>query len=132
MTIAVVDLDGFKAINDSAGHESGDEALSAVARTIESSVRRHDLAARLGGDEFALVLVGGGAEARAVLSRICERVAQLAIAGRSLGCSIGGCIVTGGPVNEAMATADRALYSAKRSGKGRVEIFEIPERVGPG
>ncbi len=129
VTIALIDLDEFKAINDSAGHGSGDAALRSVARTIESSVRRHDLAARLGGDEFALLVTGSGIEARAVLERICERVGWIEIAERPLGCSIGASTVTGGSLDDALAAADRALYRAKRRGKGQVEIVDAPDRA---
>lgn len=122
VTIAVLDVDDFKRINDTAGHARGDAALTAVAEELASHVRGADLAARLGGDEFGLMLVGDGAANPSVLERLCAQIATLEITGFRLSCSVGAVTVAGGTIEAALEGADRALYQAKRAGKGRIEL----------
>jgi len=122
VTIALVDVDEFKAINDAGGHSQGDAALVKIGHAISASVRVSDLAARLGGDEFALMLLCDGDEARRILDRITEAVANLDFMGRFLGCSIGATSAIGGSVDAALERADVALYRAKAAGKGRFEV----------
>lgn len=117
-----VDLDGFKNVNDSFGHETGDELLVRVAERLGRCVRTGDVLARLGGDEFGLLLYRAGAEdARAVAERVQEELAEpFAVAGHSLeiGASIGIALAPrdGTRFGEILNAADTAMYHAKRSG----------------
>ena len=127
--LAVVDLDGFKNINDIHGHPVGDRALVVAASSIASIVRRGDTAARVGGDEFALLLPGRtSVEAHQIGERICDVVrhasAQLLHEHRSIGLTASVGIASTDQC--AMATsrdlyvaADDALYQAKRQGRDR-------------
>ena len=124
-----LDLDGFKAINDTLGHTAGDQLLRVVAKRIESAVRRHDTVARLGGDEFVVLcesLIDVG-EAQAVADRILARLARpLTLSGHRIvpTASVGISLTPAtGPV-ELLAAADSAMYHAKSSGRGRVEMFD--------
>lgn len=124
----MIDLDGFKQLNDSLGHPTGDRMLQRAARVLEANCRRSDLAARFGGDEFVLLLPSSDeAAAEQVGERIREQFAELAAAelGAS-GCttkltmSIGLASVAGAQAvsaDQLLACADHALYSAKAAGK---------------
>ena len=137
VALLCLDLDRFKAVNDTRGHPTGDKLLAAVARRLERQVRAGDLCARLGGDEFAVVLWDADAAlARAVADRIVEEVSlPYAIDGHQLevGVSIG--IVLAWPAatsHEAMLKhADTALYQAKAKGRGTA-CFHSHENDGPG
>ena len=127
--VLLIDLDGFKTINDSLGHGAGDEVLIAVARCLETCIRPSDTVARLGGDEFAILIEEGDLElATGVADRILQVLAEpLAVAGRQLfvNASIG--ITLGGEGRDAdvlVRDADVAMYAAKAHGKGRYEVFE--------
>ena len=129
-----IDLDDFKAVNDSLGHAAGDFALVEVARRIERALRPNDVAARLGGDEFAAFLPGceSAQAARAVAERILRVFEEPIYAGGRevrLGASIG--IALTGDTADAealMRNADLAMYIAKQRGKGRIAVVES----GPG
>jgi diguanylate cyclase (GGDEF)-like protein/PAS domain S-box-containing protein len=127
--VVLIDLDGFKTINDSLGHAAGDEVLIAVARCLEICIRPSDTVARLGGDEFAILIEEGDLElATGVADRILQVLTEpLAVAGRQLyvNASIG--ITLGGEGRDAdvlVRDADVAMYAAKAHGKGRYEVFE--------
>ncbi len=130
-----LDLDDFKAINDSLGHEVGDQVLVEVARRLGGVLRQVDTAARLGGDEFAVLLdeCATAADAARVARRALEAVqAPMHVAGRRLrlGASIG--IVShedGDTADELLRNADIAMYMAKRGGKARFEVFETAMHV---
>ena len=120
--VALFDLDGFKQVNDTAGHAEGDVVLRRVAKLLESSGRRGDLAFRIGGDEFALVLPDTGLAAAAAIA---ER-AKVTLDGADERTSISFGIAswpTSGPTKDALlAAADSSLYEMKRSsdsGTGR-------------
>jgi diguanylate cyclase (GGDEF)-like protein len=125
LAIAFLDLDQFKALNDSRGHEEGDRCLRAVSATIRAVIRKTDLAGRLGGDEFALLMSATSADAS---ERVCARVleglttmlAEFDCPG--LGASVGLVTFDIAPedVTELLDQADRAMYAAKAAGKGRV------------
>ncbi|MEW5934905.1 MAG: GGDEF domain-containing protein, partial [Bacillota bacterium] len=114
--VVLVDLDGFKAVNDTRGHLFGDEVLRRAARAMREAVRREDLVARYGGDEFAVLVPGGRAEGDLVLRRLEEAVADV---GRELGVDTtlsGGVAVwpdDGAGVEDVLRVADRRLYLAK-------------------
>ena len=126
-----IDLDRFKNINDSLGHDAGDELLVAIARRLEGCVRLVDLVARLGGDEF-VVLLDESREpdgAIRVANRIIEELARAFVIGsRELftGASIG--IALSGKQyktpGELLRDADTAMYRAKAEGRGRFVIFD--------
>ncbi len=132
-----IDLDHFKAINDSFGHSTGDALLVAVAQRLRSCVRPTDLVARLGGDEFAVLTTAarGAHDADALASRIVDRLRQpIDLGGRSLrvGASVGVVAWTEGErsVDETLVQADLALYQAKDNGRGRHVLYrpDIGER----
>jgi diguanylate cyclase (GGDEF)-like protein len=125
-----LDLDGFKAINDTLGHEAGDEVLCAVAQRIAATIRPGDSLARLGGDEFAVLLAGvtSSGEAGEVAERLRSAVsAPCRVAGRtaSVGASIG--VVLAHPelsADELLSSADLAMYSGKHDGKNMVRFYD--------
>jgi len=116
-SLLFVDLDGFKAVNDSFGHAAGDDLLRAVAQAIEGRVRYSDTVARIGGDEFAVLLPGTTPEqAGRVAEKIEAAVSSVWPAGVRGGASAG---VTGlrpgeGTAADVLAAADRAMYEVKR------------------
>lgn len=131
LTVAYLDLDGFKAINDQYGHQAGDQVLIEVARRLKSLVRASDTASRLGGDEFALLLQGqvGGESFDEVLERILDGLrAPYSLGGGivgSIGASIGFTIFPeddGTPMT-LLEHADQAMYVAKRDGKNCCRRF---------
>jgi diguanylate cyclase (GGDEF)-like protein len=126
MAFLFIDLDGFKKVNDTLGHDEGDRVLAVTADIIRSAVREDDVAGRPGGDEFAACVSApfGTVEAmsESIAARIVRRVAQI---GNGIGCSIG---IAAWPdlcadISCAMRRADEAMYEAKRLGKNRHVIF---------
>ncbi|MDX6540941.1 MAG: hypothetical protein QOI71_2551 [Gaiellales bacterium] len=130
LALLLVDLDGFKQINDSFGHDVGDQLLQQVAARFTDVTRPSDTVARFGGDEFA-VLVEGGTETQAVAlaDRLLARLSRPATVGdRTLafGASIGIVLHAGRESTgreELIRRADIAMYAAKNSGRGRYEVF---------
>jgi diguanylate cyclase (GGDEF)-like protein len=129
--VAVLDVDHFKAVNDSHGHAAGDEVLRAIAHELQSAMRLSDAVARWGGEEFVLVLSDTRAAlARAGLERMRDRVARLRVVVPE-----GVVAVTlsaglaehhaGETVAQTLARADRALYEAKQQGRDRVALAEL-------
>jgi diguanylate cyclase (GGDEF)-like protein/PAS domain S-box-containing protein len=125
-----IDLDRFKAVNDTAGHAAGDAVLQAVADALQSQVRHNDLVARLGGDEFAVLLPAcdrEGAVRVAEKMRAAVNAVRVRWAERELdvGCSIGVVEVdTHLPdLAAVMAAADQACYAAKHSGRDCVRVY---------
>ena len=125
----LLDLDGFKNVNDTLGHEGGDALLAHVGRTLRASVRDSDIPARLGGDEFAVLLIGvdGEEAALATADRIVGRLSTpVSVAGTQITPrgSIGVAVWDGvsGP-EELLRSADAAMYSAKSAGKDRSHMF---------
>jgi diguanylate cyclase (GGDEF)-like protein/PAS domain S-box-containing protein len=129
LAVLLVDLDGFKQVNDSLGHDAGDQLLQAVAERFLETSRPSDTLARLGGDEFGLLLDGAHeAHAEAVAARLLESLTEpIWVAGRELvvGASIGIALHAGGPGQgeELLRHADVAMYAAKEAGRGRFELF---------
>lgn len=125
-SVAVLDIDNFKQINDRLGHQAGDEVLLGVARGCQSVVRATDVFARIGGEEFAVLLPQTGAdEAYALVERLRQHVQALTFdALPTLGrVTLSGgvvCAVSAQQVDAVMHAADHAMYRAKREGKNRV------------
>lgn len=134
ISIAYIDVDNFKAINDSIGHSAGDALLRLVAQTIMTNIRKVDIAARLGGDEFALLLPETSAEpALYALQRLEKELMELMNKNEWLVTfSIGVATFTSAPasVDEMINTADSIMYNAKHSGKNTIkqEIYP-PQRT---
>lgn len=132
VTLAVVDIDDFKLLNDLHGHDAGDRALLHVASRLESGVRETDAVFRIGGEEFVLVLPGTAATgAVTALERIREAITRSRLDVAAVTVSAGVASTTSPQVTPDVlfAAADAALYRAKRAGKDRVEIAE-PLRLG--
>jgi diguanylate cyclase (GGDEF)-like protein len=125
-----IDLDRFKAVNDSLGHRAGDDLLTAVAGRLRSSLRDTDLAARLGGDEFAVLCEDVSIDdALDLAERIADRVAEpFEIVGRTVyvGASVGVAAGLSGRTDaaELLGNADVAMYRAKKRATGRAVLFE--------
>ncbi len=128
LVLLYMDLDNFKAVNDTLGHAAGDSLLVAVTDRLLECVREADTLARLGGDEFALLIEDAASEGDAidVANRILNALrAPFSIAQRDLsaGISIGIAFCTAGlTAAELLANGDRAMYAAKRRGRGRYEL----------
>ncbi len=124
LTIAYIDLDGFKRINDTGGHAAGDRCLNAIACTLKRVVREVDVVGRLGGDEFAIVLTrtGGNSSSR-VLADIAAELRRVdAGACPRVSVSIGAITFTDpdDDPEDMLGAADGLMYVAKRSGKDRL------------
>jgi diguanylate cyclase (GGDEF)-like protein len=132
--LALLDLDTFKSINDTHGHQAGDDVLRAFAECVQSELRQSDYFARYGGEEFALLLVNADLElAAGTLERIRRHVESHVFP--HVGCSVSVSAGVAGyrvgeEPNETIARADRALYSAKNAGRNRVEISAPPPLAG--
>ena len=126
--LCFLDLDNFKQINDRFGHSSGDEALCAIARTLQESTRSSDTVGRFGGDEFLIYMRDCTGEAD-ILERaglICGRICSLPLAVR-LTASVGiACYPEHGHgFQELLDKADAALYRSKCAGKDRISLYEL-------
>ncbi|MFG2878067.1 putative bifunctional diguanylate cyclase/phosphodiesterase [Streptomyces sp. NPDC048337] len=133
--VLFIDLDGFKAVNDTIGHQAGDELLIEAARRLQDSVRAGDTAARLGGDEFAALILGDGSRDRSareyqvheIADRLRTTLSQpYRIAGSEVrvAASIGVAFADPGITpSDLMRNADLAMYRAKAGGKDRVELY---------
>lgn len=128
LSLVMLDLDKFKQLNDTVGHDAGDEALRRLADCFRQELRGVDTAARLGGDEFVLILPQAYADgAQIVAERLRARVAQVEISGfGALTTSIGIATFPSHAVSRAelVLAADAALYSAKRAGRNCVRVVE--------
>jgi diguanylate cyclase (GGDEF)-like protein len=130
LSIALIDLDHFKTINDNAGHATGDSALRNAAGAISARLRPEDHIGRFGGDEFLLIFPGAtSSEARGICSYIEQSVRELPVRGLSspLTISIGITqFVPGETADPFLARADKALYNAKNAGRNcsRVLLHE--------
>ncbi|MEU9105476.1 EAL domain-containing protein [Streptomyces xanthophaeus] len=133
--VLFIDLDGFKAVNDTIGHQAGDELLIEAARRLQDSVRAGDTAARLGGDEFAALILGDGSRDRSareyqvheIADRLRTTLSQpYRISGSEVrvAASIGVAFADPGITpSDLMRNADLAMYRAKAGGKDRVEMY---------
>jgi len=134
LSLALVDIDLFKRINDQHGHDVGDRLLREVAGALKAGIRRSDVVARIGGEEFALVLLGTEPPgARVLLERLRQAVAALRVqaGAQGIGCTISIGLTDRMEEDADWATlykrADQALYAAKQAGRDRVVEAAAPE-----
>ena len=131
LSVLLIDIDHFKRINDSYGHQAGDAVLRAVAGTLQSRVRAQDQVGRFGGEEFLVVLPDTGLEgavtlAQALRAAVESTPAQWGAHGIATTISIGvrGGLISGADTSESLvAAADAAMYQAKQGGRNRVETW---------
>jgi len=128
--IFYIDLDSFKPINDTLGHDAGDEALKEIATRLESSIRGSDTAARIGGDEFVILLEGvrDFGEIKVIVNRVQENINEpIVINGHEfhVGASTGISVYPDDSKNHSdlMSMADKAMYDVKATGKNRYKFF---------
>jgi diguanylate cyclase (GGDEF)-like protein len=128
LSLLLLDLDGFKAVNDSLGHEAGDRLLIRLAERLTATVGPDDVAARLGGDEFAVLVeaTAPGAGLRTARRLLDALGAPVEFSGRTVRVtvSIGVVEQVGGDAGDVLRDADVAMYAAKAAGKACVRQFE--------
>lgn len=134
MAVCYLDLDGFKPINDTWGHDVGDKVLVEMAHRLQQAVRGGDTVARLGGDEFVLLLLGlkGIDDCNEAIERLLQQIAQpipFLSEAATITASIG---VTLFPLDDAdpdtlLRHADQAMYQAKQAGKNRYHVFDAEQ-----
>ena len=133
MTLVFIDIDHFKRINDTLGHDTGDQVIRGLAQLVRSAVQRDDLFARWGGEEFLLVFRDTpGVKGGDIAERLRERIASAAWTdGLRVTCSFGVAEWhRGEDLNDGIKRADEAMYRAKQEGRDRVEI-ELETRDAP-
>ncbi|MCX7178873.1 MAG: diguanylate cyclase, partial [Proteobacteria bacterium] len=135
MAVAFIGLDNFKFVNDSMGHQAGDQVLKMVSKRLNTCLRSSDTAARLGGDEFVLILFENPDEEdsfdssiNAILQRVLREVAlpyQIGTHEFFLTCSIGYAMVPmdGDSADELLKNADIAMFSAKERGRNNIQRY---------
>ncbi|TRZ55681.1 MAG: EAL domain-containing protein [Rhodocyclaceae bacterium] len=131
MALVYLDLDGFKAVNDGYGHETGDELLIALSQRLKEALREGDTLARMGGDEFVAVLtdLASTRECEVVLARLLQAAAspvQIKDATLRVSASLGVTIfpLDNGDPDTLLRHADQAMYQAKEAGKNRYHLFD--------
>ena len=131
-----MDLDRFKAVNDSCGHLAGDNMLREVAALIKDQVRDSDFVGRLGGDEFGALLIGCPIQkARQIATDICNAVSAYRFVWKdkifNIGISVGLVEIShaSGTLQDVMSAADSACYMAKQQGKGQVHVYSARDEA---
>jgi diguanylate cyclase (GGDEF)-like protein/PAS domain S-box-containing protein len=134
--VCYLDLDRFKAVNDTCGHLAGDNLLREIASLLREKVRDSDTVARLGGDEFGLLLIGCPLDkARQITEDICKAVSDYRFVWRDqifdIGVSIGVVEIghDSGSSEMVLSAADSACYVAKQQGRGRVHIYSARDEI---
>ena len=136
LSLLIVDIDHFKKINDTYGHDAGDVVLKVFADVLRSVVRQSDIYARMGGEEFAVLIPNTGLDGAKILaerirSAVANRPVEYGHAVILVSTSIGASEFRSGmeSIDDLIKEADIALYKAKEGGRNRVEVF-IPDRTG--
>ncbi|NKI17801.1 diguanylate cyclase [Spongiibacter sp. KMU-166] len=145
LSVLFIDLDGFKAINDTIGHDAGDYILKEAARRFRANIRENDMVARFGGDEFVIVLenIHSTAVSENIASNICKALRQDFVFNgntMNIGCSIGirqyvNIYPPQSPQElqtvsgQILKEADEAMYKAKKGGKNRYCVYQTPPPV---
>ena len=131
-----MDLDRFKAVNDSCGHMAGDNMLREVAALIKDQVRDSDFVGRLGGDEFGALLIGCPIDkARQIATDICNAIADYRFVWKdkifNIGISVGLVEIShaSGTLQDLMSAADSACYMAKQQGRGQVHVYSARDEA---
>lgn len=123
-SLITLDIDHFKRVNDTYGHETGDEAIKSIARVLQQGTRGIDLASRIGGEEFAVILTETnltGATEVAERLRLAVKTVEIPAVGRiAASFGVAECPTHAETARELLARADAALYEAKREGRDRV------------
>src|SRR5271170_6966939 len=134
--LCYLDLDRFKLINDTSGHQAGDSVLRDLGKLLREQVRDSDTVARLGGDEFGMLLVGCPLDkARQIADQVCRKVAEYRFAWKdrifNIGISVGLVEISreSGTLEELLAAADTACYVAKKQGSGRVVVYSARDEA---
>ncbi|HOV80983.1 MAG TPA: GGDEF domain-containing protein [Bacillota bacterium] len=130
-SLAMIDLDDFKTVNDRLGHIAGDRVLRTVSEIMKKSLRKTDVISRWGGEEFAVILSGTGTEdAKICIERVRSQIEETAVPapGLNLTISVGiACVAEGMKIQDLIMAADSAMYCAKKL-KNKVVVFsEIPD-----
>lgn len=131
VSVVILDLDFFKKLNDTFGHQAGDDVLRGVGAALRTCVRQGDVVARYGGEEFALILPGATAEDAVAAARRVREVLQLVQAPRAVTASLGIACQQGVGASgaELLAAADAALYAAKAGGRDQARIAGVDGAV---
>ena len=131
-----MDLDRFKAVNDSCGHIAGDNMLREVAALIKDQVRDSDFVGRLGGDEFGALLIGCPIDkARQIATDICNAIADYRFVWKdkifNIGISVGLVEIShaSGTLQDVLSAADSACYMAKQAGRGQVHVYSARDEA---
>ena len=134
--LCYMDLDRFKAVNDSCGHLAGDNMLREVASLIKDQVRDSDFVGRLGGDEFGTLLIGCPIDkARQIATDVCNAIADYRFVWKdkifNIGISIGlvGIAHSTGTLQDVISAADSACYVAKQRGRGQVHVYSARDEA---
>jgi diguanylate cyclase (GGDEF)-like protein len=128
LTVTIVDLDDFKEINDTQGHNEGDKVLQRIAGRLRDNIRRTDVVARLGGDEFALLLPNTGLDgAKWMVTKVKRAVKSAVGVSQMATCSIGVVSFLSPPdtAEQAIRVADLLMYDVKNKGKNGVATLEV-------
>lgn len=134
--LCYLDLDRFKAVNDTSGHTAGDNMLRELAGILKEKIRDSDVVARVGGDEFGMLLIGCPLEkARQIADDVCAAIRDYRFVWRdkifSVGVSIG--LVQIGPesgsIEDTLSAADSACYVAKQQGRGRIHVYSARDEA---
>ena len=135
-SLLLLDIDRFKSVNDTHGHDIGDKVIIAIAQACEAQLRHSDSVGRFGGEEFAVLLPETRlAEAAAFADRLRQAVAATRVAAPAgelaVTISIGvSAVCAGATATSLIKEADLALYDAKRAGRDRVAVFQEPTAQG--
>ncbi|HMX69985.1 MAG TPA: GGDEF domain-containing protein, partial [Accumulibacter sp.] len=138
VALLMIDLDGFKPVNDSYGHAVGDHLLEIIATRLQDCVRVSDTVARLGGDEFVVVVeaVLDSKQAMTIGAKIIANLSQPALVGQhslQVGASVGIALwpLHAEDIHHLLQAADRAMYLAKEDGRGRCSLATPPGQIHP-